>query len=105
MSLSEQFGQNCVWIFLNFISLCLYADTQRLFQYDKQNQLITETTADGQSISYEYDFAGRLLKENMPDGTVHYLYDKNGNCTQMSDKHGITTYQYNGFNQLMTIIM
>lgn len=92
------------WLFLLLLPLGMPADTVRLFQYDKNNQMIKEQKANGHEISYEYDPCGRVTKETTSDGAVvQFTYDKNGNCTQMTDAQGTTYYKYNLLNELIAV--
>jgi RHS repeat-associated protein len=50
------------------------------FVYDPLGNLARITDALGQATNFEYDLAGRVTAQTMPDGrTVRYTYDPNGN--------------------------
>jgi RHS repeat-associated protein len=56
-----------------------------------------------------YDAAGRLLTDQKQDAEANilysntYVYDALGNRTSHTDLNGVTTYQYNGLNQLCMV--
>ena len=59
--------------------------------------------------NWGYDAAGRLLTDQKQDGEGNviygntYIYDALGNRTSHTDLNGVTTYQYNGLNQLCMV--
>ena len=90
----------------------------RLFSYDNVGNLVnieisltrsdgvTETTRDTE-VSYSYDIDQRLISERwLSEGdetsyVVNYLYDAVGNRIEENRNGRITTYTYNGQNQLI----
>ncbi len=68
---------------------------------------VTETGACGNvETAYDYDNAGRLIKETIQKGeettTYRYNYDDVGNRTKKLEDSAITKYTYNSRNQLVT---
>ncbi|WLH81954.1 DUF6531 domain-containing protein [Pseudomonas sp. FP2335] len=59
---------------------------------DAGSQLITR---------YERDFAGRLVRKTLPDGSVvDYAYDPQGNLLSVDDGHWALAYEYDAQNRL-----
>lgn len=76
----------------------------RSFEFDLAGNLKEVTTSDNCSITYEYDQLQQLSKVSDSDGRIfQYQYDPNGNCTQIEDKHGVTKYEYDLLNKLITV--
>ena len=74
------------------------------YAHDSNGNIINKT--DGTAItSYEYDYAGRLKKVTMPDGTIaQYKYDPLWRRIEKAVTKGtastVTRYLYNGFDLL-----
>jgi RHS repeat-associated protein len=68
------------------------------FAYDADRNLKTVTRPDGETISYDYDSAGRLVSTTTPTGTIGYTYDSitgNMNGASISGGEGLA-YLFNG---------
>jgi RHS repeat-associated protein len=71
--------------------------------------LVTEEANSDQTLSIDYFPTGRIQRlertsSSGPDWWVDYLYDGNGNVTQVNDSlGGITEYEYDGLDQLIAI--
>ncbi|CAB1057475.1 Fibronectin type III domain protein [Olavius sp. associated proteobacterium Delta 1] len=71
------------------------------YAYDKNGNVKTRKTPDGDTIQYEYDASKRPSKITYPDlSEVNYVYDAHGNRIEMTDPHGTTHYAYDRFNRL-----
>ena len=71
------------------------------YAYDKNGNVKTRKTPDGDTILYEYDASKRPTKITYPDlSEVNYVYDAHGNRIEMNDPHGTTYYGYDRFNRL-----
>jgi RHS repeat-associated protein len=66
------------------------------------NYTITWT---GNTITYQYDAAGRLTKKTLPNGrSISYTYDSAGRRTQMTDYFGSqTNYSYDALGRLTSL--
>ncbi|MFH1777025.1 MAG: hypothetical protein ABH952_05645 [Candidatus Omnitrophota bacterium] len=66
------------------------------YTYYKNGRLNTKQDKNKQTITYEYNLAGRLKKAIYPDASsVQYQYNKYGKTSRMTDSQGITNYTYN----------
>lgn len=81
-----------------------YPDKTESKTYNVIGKLIKSTDADGNSVIYDYDAAGRtqwFQIEGRNETRIEMAYDALGNRTSLSDpNYGITTYEYNAFNEL-----
>ncbi|MEW5714489.1 RHS repeat-associated core domain-containing protein [Pseudomonas sp. SB113] len=81
-------------------------DGQRTaYVYDLNGNLQekTEYGDDGSQLvtRYERDHAGRLVRKNLPDGSlVEYAYDRQGNLLSVDDGHWALAYEYDRQNRL-----
>ena len=88
------------------------------FTYDALNQLIVETTPDGETISYKYDPVGNRLTANgkrrtkyhydalnrlVKAGNTKYSYDGNGNLIKKVSPKGTTQYSYDADKNLAVV--
>ena len=87
-----------------------------VYSYDKNNNIVSETRIsnlpeEGSKINetrgYVYDSYGRLTSSTITDHTVDdaqkvisYEYDAVGNRIKQTEEGVVTTYEYNGLNQL-----
>ena len=99
------------------------SDRITAYTYDDLGRMITETTPDGNTKTYSYDYQGRTTKITDSAGiedvytytafdgiasrtrggeSVAFAYDALGNRTQMTDSSGTTNYEYNPFGELTT---
>lgn len=78
--------------------------------YQKNGQKIEETEeiqdlnrlSERNTLKYEYDSLGRLIKENNANGTdILYEYDAHNNRTKMSTENSVTSYKYNKNEELL----
>ena len=67
--------------------------------YDPLDRLISTTTPDGESESFEYDGIGQIVTSTDKGGyKTSYTYDGNGNLVKTTDPDGcVTEYAYNAF--------
>lgn len=88
------------------------------YVYDKKNQIVSETDKNtygadekiqiNRKRTFQYDNVGRLVKNVEEDQhssekkTTTYTYDKVGNRLSMDKDGEVTSYQYNGLNQLVS---
>ncbi|MEN1728467.1 MAG: RHS repeat-associated core domain-containing protein, partial [Pseudomonadota bacterium] len=81
---------------------------QLTFDYNEVG-LVTEETSSEQTLSIDYFATGRVQRlarssATFPDWWVEYLYDGNGNVTQVTDfAGGVTQYEYDAFDQLVAV--
>ncbi|WP_249070105.1 RHS repeat domain-containing protein [Argonema antarcticum] len=67
---------------------------------DNDNRLGTTTLPSGETITYDYDEAGRIKSETTKSvsgtitNTISYTYDANSNVKTITDNTGTTTYHY-----------
>lgn len=67
------------------------------YTYDKNGNVETRTTPNGETIEYAYDSLNRLTQKTYPDlSEVTYVYDANGNRTEMTNSHGTTSMAMTG---------
>lgn len=70
----------------------------------KWKGLLAESrNADGEKTVYEYDAAGRIIKQKDSLGTITYTYDKNSNILTVSDKNGTITRSYDKLNRVTSV--
>ncbi len=74
--------------------------------FDALNRVKTYTDSRGNTVKYEYDEVGNLIKLTYPDNTaVEYTYDLNNNLTKVTDWAGReTVYSYDKNNRLIEAI-
>ena len=97
------FGIGCVFACL-FCSQFEAATFSRFFEFDIAGNLKKCISADKGSIDYEYDQMQQLVKVTDSQGkTFSYQYDVNGNCIQAEDENGITGYEYDLLNRLVSV--
>jgi RHS repeat-associated protein len=72
------------------------------FTYDQWGRTKTATDGRGNTTTYTYDIAGRILTQAFSDGTatVSYTYDADGRTTKRVDGSGTTTYGYDQLGRL-----
>ncbi|MBT2371259.1 RHS domain-containing protein [Pseudomonas fluorescens] len=75
------------------------------YTYDLNGHLLEKTEYgddDSQLVTgYERDYAGRLVRKNLPDGSaVDYTYDRLGNLLSVDDGHWALSYEYDLQNRL-----
>ncbi|QJI32719.1 type IV secretion protein Rhs [Pseudomonas sp. ADAK18] len=75
------------------------------YAYDLNGHLLEKTEYgddDSQLVTgYERDYAGRLVRKNLPDGSaVDYTYDRLGNLLSADDGHWSLNYEYDLQNRL-----
>ncbi|NNA43952.1 type IV secretion protein Rhs [Pseudomonas lactis] len=81
-------------------------DGQRTaYVYDLNGNLLEKTEYgddDSQLITrYQRDYAGRLVRKNLPDASVvDYAYDRQGNLLSVDDGHWALAYEYDRQNRL-----
>ena len=79
------------------------------YSYDLSGNRTQLSESDGSVTNWGYDAAGRLLTDQKQDAEANilfgnsYVYDALGNRTSHTDLNGVTTYQYNGLNQLCMV--
>jgi RHS repeat-associated protein len=111
----------------NLIKLTNPNNTAVTYGYDARNQEITVTDWTGLTSGFTYDAAGRKATASQPNGTrafytydpgsrvtaiqwstvnggsvvgLSYVYDPNGNKTQVADNSGTSTYAYDPNDRL-----
>lgn len=74
--------------------------------YDALNRVTSYTDAQGNSIGYQYDAVGNLIKLTYPDGKkVNYEYDAANRLTTVTDWAArVTTYQYDVNDRLVATV-
>jgi len=81
---------------------------QLTFNYNEVG-LVTEQSDPDQTLSIDYFPTGRIQRlertsASHPDWWVEYVYDGNGNVTQVTDfADGVTQYEYDAFDQLTAV--
>jgi RHS repeat-associated protein len=78
------------------------------YDYDSRGNRLSKGFSDGTAETYGYDDLSRLTSAAYPSGrNVTYVYDGVGNRQSMTESGvvsgGTTTYEYNVFNQLLTL--
>ena len=80
-----------------------------LYSYDAAGRLVREDKGNGTFTTYAYDPAGQTvaLTNCAPNGTAqsffNYAYDAKGNRLAMITAAGVTSYGYDGINQLTSV--
>jgi RHS repeat-associated protein len=80
--------------------------TLELYGYNVNGQMSTRTDTSG-SYTWNYDTRDRLKTNGTPVGTLYYLYDANGNLTNLASAttNGVSTgYQYDALNRLTNVV-
>jgi len=75
------------------------------YTYDATGNVTSYTDYAGNVTTYEYDGMDRLVKKTVGKGTqekaeTEYSYDEKGMLTQVTDKSGTATYQYDDYGRL-----
>ena len=81
-------------------------DDGSIEQWDYENIGLASswTNRRGQTIKYEYDVEGNLLRKIYPDNsTIEFKYDTRGNLIETYDPTGTTTYEYDENDYLRRI--
>lgn len=55
------------------------------YSYNGAGNRVTVTNSRGQTAKYDYDKAGRIIKQKDEAGEICYSYDANGNCLTISE--------------------
>jgi RHS repeat-associated protein len=92
--------------------------TVALYSYDAAGRLVTGVNGNGTYTEYTYDAAGHVthlvnyqadVNNNHADDTVNssfdYTYDAMGRRTSMTDKGGVTNYDYDADGQLTGVTL
>ena len=77
-----------------------------VYEYNLNGQMASRTDTSG-SYTWIYDSRSRLKTNSTPVGTLCYLYDANGNLTNLSSAttNGVSTgYQYDALNRLTNVV-
>jgi len=77
-----------------------------VYSYNLNGQMAARTDTSG-SYTWIYDSRSRLKTNSTPVGTLYYLYDANGNLTNLSSAttNGVSTgYQYDALNRLTNVV-
>ena len=88
----------------------LGADTETVsYTYTNNNQLYTETQADGTILTYTYDNIGNRTRVNsrkpgQQASDTHYTYDGFNRLKDVTDSNGFTTYTYDAVGNLDTVV-
>lgn len=72
------------------------------YYYDKEGNLDYMKDSNGNTIDFEYDVMNRMTKTIYPDSTVLFTYDNNGNRKTMTDGIGMSKYNYDALNRLVS---
>ena len=82
------------------------------YAYDVRDRLVGRTdpagpyTEDGFTIEYEYDIAGNRDRVETPGGFTNYSFDERNRLETVTDSsQGVTTYQYDGANNLIETVL
>lgn len=81
-------------------------DHEWVLTYDAAGNLLTRTDAKDQTTTYTYDALNRPTAADYADpGTpdVGYVYDANGNLTQLTDGAGAEAYTYDQLDRLTAV--
>ena len=85
-------------------------DTNEVFGYDKNSNVISKKNRKGETIYYEYDALNRLKVKNRPDDpNITYLYDIAGRVVEIDDGRsvanggGLTTYTYDRIGRVKEV--
>ncbi len=81
-------------------------DLEKRWTYDRLGRVIAETDYSGHVTRYAYDYAGRPIQTEHPDGGIEKKnYDALGNVVQEIDPKGyLTTKKYNSRSQITDIL-
>jgi RHS repeat-associated protein len=87
----------------------MMAEGTASYGYDGAGNLTTGTNYNGSSVEMVYDSLDQVIqnKQTLAGGfqaSIGYVYDANGNRTQMTTPWGNFNYQYDTLNRLTTII-
>jgi RHS repeat-associated protein len=76
------------------------------YTYDANGRVKTTTDALGRTVTNSYDARGKLVRQDLPDGTfLTHAYDLLGNCIGITDELGRTTrFRYDDRNRLIETI-
>jgi RHS repeat-associated protein len=77
------------------------------YTYDSAGRRASETSSDGQTVDYTYNAAGELASIGNPGAAplVSYSYDTDGNVTQAADGNGTSTaYTYDPAGMPMSVV-
>lgn len=72
------------------------------YYYDNVGNLDYMIDSKGNKIDFEYDLMNRMTKTIYPDSTVLFTYDDNGNRKTMTDGIGMSKYNYDALNRLVS---
>ncbi len=82
------------------------------YAYDVRDRLVGRTdpngpyTGDGFTIEYEYDMASNRTGVETPGGLTSYSFDERNRLETVADSsQGVTTYQYDGVNNLIETVL
>ncbi|MBM3198126.1 MAG: RHS repeat-associated core domain-containing protein [Chlamydiae bacterium] len=80
----------CKYLAINIFPLFVFSNT---YHFDVDDHLQRIVREDGRQISLKVDAVGRLQEVLYPGGqTVSYVYDQAGRVVKMQDQQGTTTY-------------
>ena len=71
------------------------------YQYNANNLLTNYTNGRGETTTYTYDTASRLLSANDILSTINYTYDKNSNPTLITEGNLSIGRKYDGLNRVI----
>lgn len=76
------------------------------YEYNQYGEVVKQTDGLGNTYTYDYDAAGKLIRVIDPLGVAtKYSYDKQGSKLTMTDGRGkLTKYNYTAFGKLKTVI-
>ena len=81
---------------------------QKTYTYDMMGRLISESDYMGNTTTHTYDEAGRVIKTRTPIETnmnsdLRYYYDDNGNVVKQKNSNSVTENQYDSENHLTRV--
>ena len=77
------------------------SNNKTIYTYNDNHNIINELYPDGTERSFEYDSNENIISETYRNNTTHYEYDKRGNRNKIIYSDGSTeTFEYNDFNQV-----
>ena len=53
------------------------------FEYDEMDRLVSHTDFNGNTIKYEYDVNGRVVKKEFEDGSARYIPIQSQECMKL----------------------